>query len=113
MDEPIVVVTTVDSKEAALTIADAVLNSRHGACVQIVGPIQSRYWWQGKIDSATEYQCVVKTSRSHYDILEATILQHHPYQYPEVLATPVIAGYDGYLDWLRSELGAVQDSDNG
>lgn len=112
MDEAIVVVTTVDSLEAARAIADAVLTRRLGACAQIAGPIESRYWWQGKIDSASEFQCIIKTSRSHYPALEKLIREHHPYQCPEILATPVVAGFPGYLDWLRQELAAL-GGDNG
>jgi len=71
--------------------------------VQIGGPIESHYWWQGKLESSQEWQCVAKTRADLYDKIEAAIKQLHPYDEPEIIATPITAGSAGYLSWIDSE----------
>ena len=55
------VVTTVDSEEAAEQLARGITGARLAACVQIVGPIKSLYWWQGELEDAREWQLLIKT----------------------------------------------------
>jgi periplasmic divalent cation tolerance protein len=54
MTKTIQVVTTAGTKADAQQIARAVVEKRLAACVQIIGPITSTYWWQGKIETAEE-----------------------------------------------------------
>jgi periplasmic divalent cation tolerance protein len=105
MAEYIQVLTTVGSEEEAAVIADALLERRLAACVQTVGPILSRYRWQGKLEQAHEWQCLAKTEASLYDEVEAAIRSLHSYEEPEVLAIPVLAGSMGYLDWISASVG--------
>lgn len=104
MTEFIQIITTVETATDAERIANALLTQRLAACVQIVGPITSRYWWQGTIEQATEYQCLIKSRHDLFAAVEAAIVAVHPYQIPEILATPVTAGGAGYLAWLTAEL---------
>jgi len=97
------VITTVASAEEARRIAAALVEERLAACVQIVGPIESIYRWQGKVETATEWQCWIKTRRQHYDSVEAAVRRLHSYQLPEILAMPIIAGSEAYLKWLSDE----------
>jgi periplasmic divalent cation tolerance protein len=99
--EFIQVITTTAAQEDARRIADALVEQRLAGCVQIVGPIESLYRWEGKIESATEWQCWIKTRRSHYEAVEQAIHKLHPYQVPEILALPLIAGSEKYLKWLE------------
>jgi periplasmic divalent cation tolerance protein len=94
------VVTTIDSEEAAERISAALVERRLAACVQVVGPIASHYRWQGEVESAREWICVAKTAASRYDELEAAIRELHPYDEPEIVATPIVAGSASYLAWL-------------
>ena len=98
------VITTTETKADAQAIADALVERRLAACVQIVGPITSTYRWQEKIETASEWMCVIKSRQDLYDALEAAILEVHPYDVPEILAMPVVAGSKDYLAWLDSEL---------
>jgi periplasmic divalent cation tolerance protein len=100
MTSYIQVVTTAETKTDAQEIANAVVEMRLAGCAQIVGPITSTYWWQEKIEAAEEWICVIKTRESLYPRLEKAILEMHPYEVPEVLATPVKTGSKSYLDWL-------------
>lgn len=98
------IITTVETAADAERIATALLEQRLAACVQIVGPITSHYWWQGAIEQATEYQCLIKSRQDLFAAVEAAIVAVHPYQTPEILAMPVVAGGAGYLAWLAAEL---------
>jgi periplasmic divalent cation tolerance protein len=103
MTDFIEVHTTIDSAEAAQKIADAVVGKRLAACVQVSGPITSTYWWQGKMEQAQEWLCTAKTRRDLYPALEQAIREIHTYDEPEILATQVIEGSRGYLDWVERE----------
>ena len=74
------------------------------ACVQIFGPVQSIYRWKGKIERAEEWVCVAKTSRTHLADIEETIVSHHPYEEPEIIATEIVGGSESYLKWLSDQL---------
>jgi periplasmic divalent cation tolerance protein len=98
------VTTTAGSEEEAERIGAALVERRLAACVQVVGPIASRYRWQGAVERATEWMCVAKTSTVHYAELEAAIRELHSYDEPEILATPIVAGSEGYLAWIGESL---------
>jgi len=98
------VITTTETKADAQAIADALVERRLAACVQVIGPITSTYRWQGEIETAEEWLCVIKSRQDLYDVLEAAIREVHPYDVPEILAVPVVAGSKDYLAWLDSEL---------
>ncbi len=104
MSEWLQVATTTAQKQDAERIAAALVDQRLAACVQIVGPITSTYRWQGHVESSQEWLCLAKTSREEYAAVEAVIVKLHPYDVPEIVATPIVAGSRSYLDWLRSEL---------
>ena len=105
MAEYLQVVTTIDSEEAAERISAALVERRLAACVQVLGPIASTYRWQDKIESAREWMCVAKTAAARYDELEAAIRELHTYDEPEIVATPIVAGSAGYLDWVAKSVG--------
>lgn len=104
MAEYIQVVTTVPSKEEGEQIALALLEKRLVGCVQIVGPIESLYWWQGKIECSSEWLCVAKTERKLFTQIEETIKALHSYEVPEILAVPIVEGSESYLRWLEKQL---------
>lgn len=104
MDEFLQLQTTTASRADAEALARALVEKRLAGCVQIVGPISSTYWWEGEVETAEEYLCLVKSSREVFAALEAAIQELHPYDVPEILAIPVTAGSPAYLAWLRNEL---------
>jgi periplasmic divalent cation tolerance protein len=97
------VLTTTGSREEADTIGQALVERRLAACVQVVGPIESRYWWQGTVEVAQEWLCLAKTTGARYAELEAAIRDLHSYDVPEIVALPVSAGSEPYLRWVRQE----------
>jgi periplasmic divalent cation tolerance protein len=104
MTDTIQVITTTETKADAQAIARTVVEKRLAGCVQIIGPITSTYRWQGEIETAEEWMCVIKSRRDLYKALEEAIREVHPYDVPEILAVPVVAGSKSYLDWLDGEL---------
>jgi periplasmic divalent cation tolerance protein len=104
MQTYIQVVTTVENAKDAQAIATALLNERVAACVQIVGPVSSHYWWKGKITRASEYMCLIKSRQDQYEQVESAIKRVHPYEIPEIIATPISAGNKDYLQWIDAEL---------
>ncbi|NTW07493.1 MAG: divalent-cation tolerance protein CutA, partial [Syntrophaceae bacterium] len=70
---------------------------------QISGPITSTYRWKGKVETAEEWLCLIKTQESLYSELEKTIISLHSYETPEIIAVPIIKGSREYLSWLKNE----------
>ncbi len=100
----LIVSTSTATKEDAQRIAQAVLEPHLAACVQVVGPVSSSYWWQGKLETSEEWLCLIKTSMAHYPELEQAVLAAHKYEVPELVAVPIEAGSAAYLKWLGQEL---------
>jgi periplasmic divalent cation tolerance protein len=97
------VLTTVDSRAAARSLARSALAARLAACAQIAGPVESVYWWEGALDSAEEWQVWFKTSAERYDALADHIGAEHSYEVPEIIRIPVDDGSAAYLSWIREE----------
>ncbi|MGI9033580.1 MAG: divalent-cation tolerance protein CutA [Acidimicrobiales bacterium] len=87
------------SSEEADRLAAALLEPRLAACVQIVGPVRSRYWWDGELETATEWLCVAKTTADRVEAAEAALVAIHCYDTPEILVVAA-AGSSRYLDWI-------------
>lgn len=102
----VVVLVTVPDAATGEAIAQALLSERLAACVNRVGPVRSLFRWQGKIDAADEQLLVVKARLSALERLMARVKGLHPYEVPELLALPVVAGGGAYLDWLAAETDA-------
>lgn len=99
------VLTTAGSEEEAGRIASLLVERRLAACVQVLGPIVSRYRWQGEIEEEREWQCLAKTTGDAYEAVEAAIHEVHSYDEPEIVATPIVAGSPGYLAWIDENVG--------
>lgn len=98
------VLTTVGSEEEAERISAALLDARLAACVQVLGPITSRYIWRGKVEEAREWACLAKTEARRYGDVETAIREAHSYEEPEIVAIPIVDGSKGYLDWISESL---------
>ena len=104
MSSFIQVQTTVASQADAQRIANTLVEQRLAACVQIVGPIESVYRWQGQIESSAEWLCVAKTRRSLFSQVEAAVRAVHSYEVPEIIATELVAVSASYAEWLAASL---------
>ena len=100
--DPIVVFMTASSSEEAMRIADALVNQRLAACVQILPEMQSIYLWKGEVQAHKEVLLLAKTTRLNFAKLEKEVRAVHSYETPEILAVPVAECSEGYLKWLTS-----------
>lgn len=98
-----VFLVTAPGIDVARQLARGALEKRLVACANLLPAVESHYWWQGKLDSAEEVLCIFKSTRERQDALEQFILENHPYDTPEIIAIPIVAGTERYLSWLRAE----------
>jgi len=84
-------------------LAEALVQERVAACVNVLGPIRSRFWWDGAMQSDQESLLIAKTSDDKVETLIARLQELHPYDMPEILAIPVETGLAGYLAWVDAE----------
>ena len=96
----IMVMITAGSEEEARKIAELLVKEKKAACVNIVPQVDSLFRWKGKIDSARESLLLVKTRASVVSEIISLVKQAHSYDVPEIIALPIIAGSEKYLDWL-------------
>jgi periplasmic divalent cation tolerance protein len=106
MTEHIQVFTTTDTRESAEKIATELVNKRLAACTQVIGPLTSSYRWEGQLEKSEEWLCIIKTRMAKYGEVERFIKEIHGYDVPEILALPVVAGNQAYLEWLDREVGS-------
>ena len=109
MTDKIVVLTTCAVESDAERMARALIDGRLAACVNVVPGVRSFYHWKGETQSSQEYLLIVKTSRDLFGALRAEMEKLHPYELPELLALPVVAGSEDYLGWLQSNLRGAQE----
>jgi periplasmic divalent cation tolerance protein len=97
------VTTATATQEEARHIAHRAVELRLAACAQVLGPIASTYWWQGAMETASEWLCLLKTTAQRFDDLAAHIRSEHSYDTPEITATPITYGSADYLRWISVE----------
>jgi periplasmic divalent cation tolerance protein len=104
MADKILVLSTTGSKEEAQTIARALVERRLAACVNIVGPIESVYRWQGKVQTSAEYMLLVKTTAERFPAVRLAVRELHSYELPECIALGIDNGSDEYLNWIETSV---------
>lgn len=107
MDTPtyVVVLIAAGSREEAECIATALVQGRKAACVNIIPGVQSLFRWQGKPEKAEECLLLVKTRASQVPEIVTLVKALHSYTVPEIIAMPIVAGSQDYLDWIGDETG--------
>ena len=98
-----VVLVTVPDRETGLRIARHLVERRVAACVNVVGGVRSVYWWEGKVEESDEALLIIKTSSDRVNDVVRSVREVHPYQLPEILAVPAVAGLKEYMDWVFAE----------
>jgi periplasmic divalent cation tolerance protein len=107
-EDKLVVLCTVPDAETAARLARAVVDERLAACVSVVPGLRSIYRWKGEICDDAEVLLVAKTRRAAFEALRARLVALHPYEVPEVVALPIVAGHHPYLAWLDASLDAPE-----
>jgi periplasmic divalent cation tolerance protein len=99
----LLVLTNLPDRAAAEKLADALIERRVAACINILGPCRSVYRWQGAVQHDEEHPVLIKSTREAYPALEAQIRALHPYELPEIVAVPIEHGLPAYLDWVAAQ----------
>ena len=100
-DKVLVVFTTCPSLEVAETIAKALVSERLAACVNRIPGVVSTYIWEGEVQTDKECLLMIKTTDTRIEAVKERVKALHPYELPELIAIPVCAGAESYLDWVR------------
>lgn len=99
-----VVLITVPSDEAK-DLAKKIVKERFAACVNVVNKVDSYFWWDDEVQTASECLLVVKTTQLMLERLIDFVGEHHPYDLPEIIAMPVSEGLPEYINWVLEETG--------
>ena len=99
----IIVYITVPSREVGEGLARMLVGERLAACVNIVPGMTSIYSWEGEVEEDEELLLMVKTKSTLFERLSEAVQKAHPYEVPEVIGVPIVAGSKAYLDWIKAE----------
>jgi periplasmic divalent cation tolerance protein len=102
----LLVLTNLPDRAAAERLADALIEKRLAACVNILAPCRSVYRWKGAVQHDEEHPLLIKTTAERYPALESVIRAGHPYELPEIIAVAIERGLPAYLAWIDAETNA-------
>lgn len=94
---------TAKDQKQALAISRALVAERLAACANILGPVRSLYWWDGRINDDAEVAFIAKTRAALLSKLIARVKQLHTYDCPCIVALPIAAGNPAFLRWLDAQ----------
>ena len=97
------VLTTYPNRERALAAVGGALARRLAACGSVT-PVDSRYWWKGRILSESEALVLFKTVPKRVGALFRFLEDGHPYEVPEIVEVDVPRVAAGYLAYLARTL---------
>lgn len=103
MEQILIVLTNLPDHASAERLAAALITDRAAACVNILAECRSVYRWNGAVEQENEVPLLIKTTPDAYPRVEQTIRKLHPYELPEIVAVPVVAGLPAYLAWVAHE----------
>jgi periplasmic divalent cation tolerance protein len=101
MNETLTILCTCPDEETAARLASGMVENRHAACVNILPNVRSIYRWEDETRDEQEVLMLIKTTSSHFFVIEHWLEEHHPYDVPELVALKAEHVADAYLRWLR------------
>jgi len=100
MNTHIIILTTLPDEVVARSLAQELIKSQMAACINIMPCMSSIYSWKGKIEEGQEHLLMIKTRTERYAAIEQAIRAQHPYELPEIIATPISHGLPEYMNWI-------------
>jgi periplasmic divalent cation tolerance protein len=94
---------TASSYEDAHRIGSAVVAERLAACANLLPGITSMFWWEGRVQEASEVTIILKTRSDLVERLTDRVRELHPYECPCIVALPISGGNGMFIDWIISE----------
>lgn len=101
--DTLLVFTNAPDRAVAMQLAQALVEQRLAACVNVLNGCTSVYRWDGAVETAEEVPVLIKTRAGRYAEVEDAIRKIHPYELPEIVAVPIVHGLVDYLDWVTGE----------
>ena len=101
---------TVSSADEARKVGKEIVSRRLAACVNILGPIQSMYWWKGNLQEDNEMVVIAKTTAALLPRLIERVKAVHSYEIPCIVALPLTEGNPDFLDWIAQETESPSNS---
>ncbi len=98
-----VLYVTASSEEEAARLGQALVEERLAACANVLGPIRSIYWWQGKLEQGAEVALILKTRADLVEKATQRLKALHSYSVPCVIALPILGGNPDFLAWIGAE----------
>lgn len=99
----ITVETTYPNLRSAKNLGKILLTKKLAACVQFF-PIESMYFWEGKLQNEREILVKIKSKNSLFFDIEKEIKKHHSYKIPQIISSQINQGSEAYLNWLNSAM---------
>lgn len=96
----IMVICNCPDHQVAEQLAETLVGERLAACINIMPEMKSVYRWQSQVENDLEVQIQIKTTAALYDKLQQRIEVLHPYEVPEIIATPILRGSPNYMQWI-------------
>ncbi|WP_406448118.1 divalent-cation tolerance protein CutA [Streptomyces sp. NBC_00876] len=106
MTEYVQVSTATETRQQAIDLAGPAVQKRLAAGAQIVGPVTSVFWHLGEYGTGEEWQILLKTTSDQYPELEEYLLEHHPWDNPEVCAVPITMGAERCQQWIADTVSS-------
>ena len=103
---PIIIYTSIDSKMNANKLARKLVENNLAACINIIPIEESIYNWDGKVQSESEFQLIIKTDLSYKSSIEKFIKLNHSYELPEIIVIKVADGSKEYFEWMNNNLNS-------
>lgn len=97
--------TTVETLEQAEALAQALIEARLAACVQIDPPMKAFFPWKGFVEEAQELRLWIKYPAVHEEALQALLAEKHPYETPQWIAVEASASAPAYREWAYAACG--------
>ena len=96
----IVLMTTLHKKQDAVRIGKGLLEKRLIACYNL-WPIESAYWWKGKIIEENEVMMIMKSTVRWFDDIEEYVKAESGYEVPELIALDSEKIDPSYQKWIN------------
>lgn len=100
----LIVFTTTPNSDEAENLARKIIDAKLAACVQVLPPMKSFYFWKDEVQADSENLLLIKTLAENYDELEKFIQTHHSYEVPEIVAIEADKVSESYLSWAIESL---------
>ena len=100
----LVVLTTAPNTGEAEILAKKIIGEKLAACVQVLPPMKSFYFWEGAVQTESEHLLLIKTLPEKYDELEKFIQANHSYDVPEIVSLAAENVSLKYLSWIKDYL---------